>query len=62
VQGTLDLPRETFHVEGQEGPGPRQGHAMAFDVASGGFFNAMGIPIKRGRGFEQRDTSMVLRW
>jgi predicted permease len=47
--------RETFHVEGYEDPGPRQGHVMAFDVASGGFFNAMGIPISRGRGFDQRD-------
>ena len=48
--------RETFRVEGHPDPGPRQGHAAAFNVVSGGFFGAMGIPIKRGRGFDQRDT------
>jgi putative ABC transport system permease protein len=48
--------RETFTVEGHPDPGPRQGHAMAFNVVSNGFFGAMGIPIKRGRGLERSDT------
>ena len=48
--------RETFHVEDREDPGPRQGHVAAFNVVSNGFFGAMGIPMKDGRGFDQRDT------
>lgn len=48
--------RETFRVEGHEDPGPRQGHVAAFNVVSRGFFGAMGIPIQRGRGFDQRDS------
>ena len=48
--------RETFRVEGHPDPGPRQGHAAAFNVVSSGFFGAMGIPIKRGRVFDQRDA------
>jgi predicted permease len=47
--------RETFAVEGQPDPGPRQGHAVAFNVVSGGFFRAMGIAMKRGRDFDRRD-------
>jgi predicted permease len=48
--------RETFTVEGHPDPGPRQGHAIAFNVVSNGFFRAMGIPIERGRGFDRQDT------
>jgi len=47
---------ETFRVEGHADPGPRQGHPAAFNVVSSDFFAAMGIPIKRGRGFDQQDT------
>jgi len=49
---------ETFTIEGYPDPGPRQGHAIAFNVVSNGFFQAMGIPIERGRGFDRRDTPM----
>lgn len=48
--------QETFHVEGHPDPAARQGHPIAFNVVSTAFFNAMGIPIKRGRGFDLRDT------
>jgi len=48
--------RETFHVEDREDPSPQQGHGIAFNVVSGDFFSAMGIPLKRGRGFDPRDT------
>ena len=48
--------RETFRVEGHLDPGPRQGHVATFNVVSREFFAAMGIPIKRGRGFDQGDT------
>ena len=47
---------ETFTVEGQPDPGPRQGHPMAFNVVSNGFFRAMGIRVEHGRGFDGRDT------
>ncbi len=48
--------RETFRVEGRPDPGPHQGHVAAFNVVSSGFFGAMGIAMKRGRGFDHRDT------
>jgi len=47
---------ETFTVEGQPDPGPRQGHSMAFNVVSNSFFRAMGIRVEQGRGFDGRDT------
>ncbi len=49
--------RETFRVEGHPDPSPRQGHPVAFNVVSSGFFGAMGIPIKRGRGLDERDIA-----
>ena len=49
--------RETFTVEGQDDPQPGHGHAAGFDVVSGRFFSAMGIPITRGRDFEEQDTA-----
>jgi predicted permease len=48
--------RQTFRVEGHPDPALRQGHAAAFNVISPGFFGAMGMPIKLGRGFDERDT------
>jgi predicted permease len=47
---------ETFSVDGRPDPGPSQGHAAGIDLISGEFFRAMGIPIKRGRGFDQQDS------
>jgi putative ABC transport system permease protein len=47
---------ETFKVEGAPDPGPGHGHVAALNVVSSGVFRAMGIPIKRGRGFDQRDS------
>jgi putative ABC transport system permease protein len=49
--------RETFTVEDQPDPGPRNGHAAGFNVVSEAFFRAMGIPLVRGRGFDQHDTA-----
>src|SRR5439155_73209 len=48
--------RETFTVEGHDDPRPEHGHPAGFDVVSGSFFRAMGIPIIRGRDFDERDT------
>ncbi len=47
---------ETFSVDGRPDPSIGQGHAAEFNLVSGEFFHAMGIPIKRGRGFDQQDT------
>ena len=49
--------RETFTVEGLDDPQPDHGHAAGFDVVSGRFFHAMGMPITRGRDFEAQDTA-----
>jgi len=48
--------RQTFHVEGHADPGPQQGHPAAFNVISNGFFEAMGMPMRRGRAFDDRDS------
>jgi putative ABC transport system permease protein len=48
--------QESFHVEGHPDPNAQHGHVAAFNVVSSGFFRAMGIPIVRGRGFDERDT------
>jgi putative ABC transport system permease protein len=49
--------QETFHVEGRADPTPRHGHTAAFNVVSNRFFRAMGIPMRRGRAFDGRDTA-----
>ena len=49
--------RETFNVEGHRDPRPDTGHPAAFNLVSGAFFEAMGIPVIRGRGFNDRDTA-----
>jgi putative ABC transport system permease protein len=57
-----DLPydggsRETFSIEGSADPGARQGHPAAFNVVSGGYFEALSIPITRGRAFDRNDPA-----
>jgi predicted permease len=47
---------ESFKVEGLPDPRPGHGYAASFDVVSGRFFHAMGIPFVRGRDFDQQDT------
>jgi putative ABC transport system permease protein len=49
--------QETFTVEDAADPGPDRGHVAGFDVVSGNFFGAMGMPIARGRDFDARDTA-----
>lgn len=49
--------RETFTIEGQPDPGPRNGHAAYWNRVGGDFFGALGISIVRGRDFDGRDTA-----
>ena len=49
--------RETFTIEGQPDPGPRNGHAAYWNLVGGDFFRALGISIVRGRDFDGRDTA-----
>jgi hypothetical protein len=49
--------QETFTVEDVADPSPDRGHVAGFDVVSGNFFGAMGMPIVRGRDFETLDTA-----
>ena len=49
--------QETFTVEDVADPSPDRGHVAGFDVVSGNFFRAMGMPIARGRDFDAQDTA-----
>jgi predicted permease len=49
--------RETFSVEGHEDPRPDTGHPAGFNIVSGAFFQAMDIPVIRGRAFTPQDTA-----
>ncbi len=49
--------QETFTVEDVADPGPDRGHVAGFDVVSGNFFRAMGMPVARGRDFDAQDTA-----
>jgi predicted permease len=49
--------RETFNVEGHDDPSPGNGHPAAFNILSGRFFDAMDIPVIRGRDFNDDDTA-----
>ena len=49
--------RETFNVDGHADPRPDRGHPASFNAVRGAFFRAMGIPITRGRDFDQQDTA-----
>ena len=46
-----------FQVEGRPVPNPGEGPHGGYQVTMPGFFNAMGIPIRRGRDFTASDTS-----
>ena len=49
--------RETFTLEGQPDPGPRNGHPAYWNLIGGDFFRTLGIQIVRGRAFDRRDTA-----
>jgi len=49
--------RETFTLEGQPDPGPRNGHSAHWNLVGGDFFRALGVQVVRGRAFDKRDTA-----
>ena len=48
--------RETFTIEGQPDPGPRNGHPAGSNLVDGDFFAALNIAVVRGRVFDGRET------
>ncbi|HET6765412.1 MAG TPA: FtsX-like permease family protein, partial [Longimicrobiaceae bacterium] len=45
-----------FQVQGTPPPPAGEGQAVDYDVATPGYFDAIGIPLRRGRGFTAADT------
>src|SRR5580658_5162423 len=48
---------ESIFVEGRPAPGPEENHNSSWDRVSPQFFQTIGQPIIRGRGFTDQDTA-----
>jgi predicted permease len=48
---------ESIYVEGRPVPGPEENHGSSWDRVSPQFFQTVGEPIIRGRGFTDQDTA-----
>jgi len=48
---------ESIFVEGRPAPGPEENHNSSWDRVSPQFFQTIGQPIVRGRGFTDQDTA-----
>jgi predicted permease len=48
---------EQVHVEGRPAPGPNDNNNSSWDRVSAKFFETVGQPVLRGRGFTQQDTA-----
>jgi predicted permease len=46
---------ESFHLVGRPDPAPGRAFNAGFNIASAGYFHAMGIPIREGRDFLDSD-------
>ena len=56
-----DVPPDAFFtISGRVG-GPQPGYAADFDFCTPHYFRAMGIPLTRGRLFEERDVASAAR-
>lgn len=48
---------ETVYIEGRPDPGPEVNHGSSWDRVSPNFFETIGQPLIRGRGFTEQDTA-----
>src|SRR5215472_8219705 len=48
---------ESVYVEGRPTPGPEEHNGSSWDRVSPGFFQTIGQPVLRGRGFTDQDTA-----
>ena len=48
---------ESVFVEGRPAPGPEENHGSSWDRVSPQFFQTIGQPVIRGRGFTDQDTA-----
>jgi putative ABC transport system permease protein len=56
IEANIDV-QNVFRVVGDPAPAAGEEPRASFNVATPGYFQAVGIPIVRGRGFEERDDS-----
>jgi predicted permease len=52
---------EGVYVEGRPAPGPEEHHGSSWDRVSPHFFETIGQPVLRGRGFTEHDTATSLK-
>ena len=48
---------ESVFIEGRPAPGPEENHGSSWDRVSPQFFQTIGQPVLRGRGFTDQDTA-----
>jgi putative ABC transport system permease protein len=54
IESNLDI-RSSFQIVGDPAPAPGEEPRASFNIASAGYFRAMGIAVIRGRGLDERD-------
>ena len=53
LNGGIDS--QTFHIPGRPDPAPGTGFSSGFNIATAGYFQLMGIPVRAGREFTDSD-------
>ena len=46
-----------FHIVGRPDPAPGKTHSAGFNIATAGYFETLGIPIRAGREFTDSDRA-----
>ncbi|HEY7289720.1 MAG TPA: ABC transporter permease [Vicinamibacterales bacterium] len=49
-----------FHIVGRSDPAPNSAFSAGFNIASAGYFETLGIPVRVGRGFADTDRANAL--